>query len=79
MKFEEKLRTNFHCAKCCGKSAVTRMVPLSGGLPNLLALASDKYVLLTCALCGYTEIYSTAAHAVDEETAAEAKPAVQTP
>jgi predicted nucleic-acid-binding Zn-ribbon protein len=69
MDFEQQLIENFCCAKCRGKSAVTRCVPLSGGLPDLLGLSAGKYILLTCGLCGYTEIYSRCVMAPSEEKA----------
>ena len=67
MTFEEQLVQNFCCVKCRGKSAVTKTVPLTRGLPELLSLSSEIYVLLSCALCGYTEIYSLLAPAVSKE------------
>lgn len=71
MTFEEQLVQNFCCVKCRGKAAVTKTLPLTRGLPELLNLSSQKYVLLTCALCGYTEIYSPLARVLSKD----AKPA----
>lgn len=76
MDFEQRLVENFCCAKCRGKSAVTKCLSLRGGLPELLTPSSGKYVLLTCALCGYTEIYSPLAYAANKE-AVPAKEAVK--
>jgi predicted nucleic-acid-binding Zn-ribbon protein len=73
MSFENQLVANFSCVKCRGKSAVTKTLSLNRGLTELLTLSSGKYVLLSCALCGYTEIYSPLAHA----TSKEASPATE--
>ena len=77
----DKLRETFRCAKCRGKSPVIKeiRIPLSS-LHSLLPLASGKYILVTCSLCGYTEIYDAAryVHAEDEVTN-EAKISEQAP
>jgi predicted nucleic-acid-binding Zn-ribbon protein len=53
-------------------------VPLAGGLPDLLGLSTGKYILLTCGLCGYTEIYSRCVMApADEKAKASARAAVK--
>lgn len=69
---ESVLTEKFCCCKCRSRQAVTRTVSL-GGLPTLLSLGADKYILLSCTLCGYTEIYNTHAFAnnTDEEVEAE--------
>jgi predicted nucleic-acid-binding Zn-ribbon protein len=73
MDFEKKLVANFCCVKCRGKSAVTKTVPLSRNLPELLSLSSERFILLTCTLCGYTEMYSPVAFVPTEETVADGK------
>lgn len=72
--FENRLLNNFCCPKCRGKSAATKTVPLSRGLGDLLGLSANRYVLLTCALCGYTEIYDSAAVVLGAEPASAAPP-----
>lgn len=74
MSLEEKLLASFCCVKCRGKTAVTRTVKLSGKFPPLLAFPSEEYVLVTCTLCGYTEMYSPVAYAGRTEPAPESKP-----
>ena len=59
MDLESQLAENFCCVKCHNRQAVSRTASISGGLPNLLGLSSEKYVLVSCTLCGYTEIYNT--------------------
>ena len=63
---ETSLTENFCCIKCRSHNAVARTVSL-GGLPKLLNLGADKYILLSCTLCGYTEIYNTHAFATSED------------
>lgn len=68
--YEARLTQDFCCLKCRGRSAVAKTLPVSRGLPHLLTLASDKYVFVTCTLCGFTEIYNPLVFATDDETAA---------
>jgi len=51
--------SNYVCLKCRGRSCVFSEVTL-GNLPKKLLFRShnQRYVLVTCELCGYTEIYS---------------------
>jgi predicted nucleic-acid-binding Zn-ribbon protein len=58
MTYEEKLVASFCCAKCRGKQAVTRTVKLSGKFPPLFSFSSQEFILVTCCLCGYTEMYN---------------------
>lgn len=70
---ETQLIEKFCCAKCRGRKAVARTAAI-GGLPTLLNLGADKYILLSCTLCGYTEIYNTHAFAtVEDEAELEAR------
>jgi len=85
MDAEERMKANFTCAKCRGKTAVTRVVPfkrafsdvisqpLKQCLPEALGASSQKYVLISCALCGYTEIYNLSAYALQFKPAETAK------
>ncbi|MGC8841420.1 MAG: zinc ribbon domain-containing protein [Candidatus Sumerlaeaceae bacterium] len=74
MTFEEKLLSSFCCTKCRGKTAVARTVKLPGKFPPLLSFGSEEFVLLTCTLCGYTEMYSPLAFDKAEQPASETKP-----
>lgn len=68
MDFESKFTQSFCCLKCRGRSAVARIHALPrAGIPPLLGLGSDKYVFVSCTLCGYTEIYNPAVFVTDEE------------
>jgi predicted nucleic-acid-binding Zn-ribbon protein len=74
MDIEEKLQASFCCLKCRGRSAVARTIKLPGKFPPLLPFGSEEFVLLTCTLCGFTEMYSTLAFSKSEEVAPETKP-----
>ncbi len=74
MDYTSKLTSDFCCAKCRGRTAVAKTVALSKGLPHLLALTPDKYVFLTCTLCGYTEIYDPQVYVIEEEEATSKAP-----
>lgn len=76
VEFEDRLVENFCCAKCHGKSAVTKHASMTRGLPDLLTLSHDKYILLICTLCGYTELYSCLAFANEKEAAEAPQPLV---
>jgi predicted nucleic-acid-binding Zn-ribbon protein len=71
---ETQLIEKFCCGKCRGRKAVARTASI-GGLPTLLNLGADKYILVSCTLCGYTEIYNTHAFAVaaEDETELESR------
>lgn len=75
MDYEAKLTSDFCCFKCRGRTAVARTAMLSRGLPHLLALAPDKYLLVTCTLCGYTEMYDPQVYSRDEEEVSARSPA----
>jgi predicted nucleic-acid-binding Zn-ribbon protein len=77
MNLEEKLAAAFCCAKCRGKSAVTRTVKLPGKFPSLLPFGAEEFILVTCTLCGYTEMYSPIAFEKTEEPATDARPVVR--
>jgi len=54
----------FRCAKCRNTTAIVRKVALSKGIsPELLSGGGGKYRFLTCALCGYTEVYDLSVYA----------------
>lgn len=67
MDIEAKLTENFCCGKCRARAAVAKTVALNRSLPSILSLATDKYVLVSCSLCGYTEIYNTHAFVTQEQ------------
>lgn len=50
---------NFICPKCRARSYVCEEATLCNMTKHLLLRAHDsKYILVTCGLCGYTEIYN---------------------
>lgn len=58
MDQETTLTNNFVCAKCRNRKAVSRTVTIGGGLATLLHPTADKYILVSCTLCGFTELYN---------------------
>jgi predicted nucleic-acid-binding Zn-ribbon protein len=63
MKRMPDFKQNYCCPKCHGRSAAVSKTQLPRGhIPELLGLRG-KYLLLTCGLCGYTEIYDQAIYA----------------
>jgi predicted nucleic-acid-binding Zn-ribbon protein len=70
MDIESKLTQNFCCCKCRSRSAVAKTVALTKNLTSLLALTPDKYILVSCTLCGYTEVYNSHVYATCEEESA---------
>jgi predicted nucleic-acid-binding Zn-ribbon protein len=76
---EERLKASFCCAKCHARQAETRVVNFATGLPHLLSRGQGRYVLVSCVLCGYTEIYNLSAYALRPEEAPEASPVAHKP
>jgi len=69
-------KENFCCPKCRNHEAISREAILpQGTFADLLGLkVGGRYLLLTCSLCGYTELYDLAVAARVAELE-EAKPA----
>ena len=52
---------HYVCPKCRGHAADVREVALAkSGLLDLLPSKDNRYMEVTCALCGYTEFYNRA-------------------
>ena len=55
------LTQHYVCPKCRGRAADVREVAFSkSGLLDLLPSKDNRYIEVTCTLCGYTEFYSRA-------------------
>jgi len=54
----ESLLANFRCPKCRNTSAVAKEVALGSVAERIPLVGSGKYVFVSCALCGYTEVYN---------------------
>lgn len=68
----ETLGSAFKCPKCRGDQAHARRVRLpTAKLSTLFHREPGEFVFVTCALCGYTEVYDLAvyAHAKDSKMA----------
>jgi len=70
----QRFQDRFKCPKCHNTSSVSKEVSLSKVSEKLLGGQSDKYLFVSCALCGYTEIYNLKILArSDEKEAVRAK------
>jgi len=64
MKWQTDSVMDFRCPKCRNQDAIVHKVTLTAGiLPELLRRGGAKYRLVTCSLCGYTEIYDLSVYA----------------
>lgn len=60
-KEEKNLEQNFICPKCRNRQGHAREIVLpKSGLLDLLPSRDNRYIELTCTLCGYTEFYNRA-------------------
>ncbi len=59
MNIYEKYFENYTCPKCRGRSCTTSEVSLSS-LPKKLIMGKNNqhFLLVTCTLCGYTEMFN---------------------
>lgn len=75
MDLAEKLKSNFHCTKCHHKTCCIREVvlPASAFTSFIIPKLGGRYLLTTCALCGFTEMYDTAAYCEEPEVEREKK------
>jgi len=66
---------DFCCPKCRNRKAVTRRASIAkGSIADILGLkVGGRYLLVTCNLCGFTELYDQAlpAQALEAEAAAK--------
>ena len=71
----KKLFVNYQCAKCRGRSFNTEEVSLrSRNKRGIIRPTEEPYLVVTCGLCGFSELYSTKVLATQKEDApAEAK------
>jgi len=80
MKNYPQFVAHYTCPKCRGRSCVTNEISLDS-LPKKLVLRRDDqdFLLITCSLCGYTEMYSVKvlASQTEEAPAPQTSPAVE--
>lgn len=71
----QKLFVNYQCAKCRGRSFNTEEVTLrSRNKRGIMRPSGEPYLVVTCGLCGFSEMYSMKVLAAQKEEApAEAK------
>jgi len=58
MTLEERLATNFVCAKCKRKGALSKRVAMTGtGLSRFIDIQHNRFTALICKHCGYTDFF----------------------
>lgn len=71
----EKIKTSFHCPKChhniCGIREV--VLPASAFTSIIIPKLGGRFILASCALCGFTEMYDSAAYCEQEDESREKK------
>ena len=69
---ENRLRENFCCVKCRGKTARvhTVILPMARILAIFSGQVSPKFYVVSCALCGYSEMYDAHVYALQPESVA---------
>ena len=69
------LAQNYACPKCRGRQPAVREVSLAKtGLLDLLPGRDNRYIEVTCTLCGYAEFYNRAVFLANPEKAREKLP-----
>lgn len=65
---------SYVCPKCRGRQPDVREVILAkSGLFDLLPSRDNRYIEVTCSLCGYTEFYNRALYAAARALETEAR------
>jgi len=54
----QHLQERFKCPKCKNQTSICRTVSLAKVSEKILGGHSDKYLFISCSLCGYTETYN---------------------
>lgn len=68
----DSLSHSFACPKCRGRKPHIREISLAkAGLPGFLPGKDNRYIEVTCILCGYTEFYNRAIYMASLEPAAD--------
>lgn len=52
------LQERFKCPKCNNHASICKEVSLSKVSEKILGVHPDKYLYISCSLCGYTEVYN---------------------
>ena len=68
-KKNHTISQNYTCPKCHGRKPEVREITLAKtGILDLLPSRDNRYIEVTCVLCGYTEFYNRAIHIASVET-----------
>ena len=55
---EEQIVEKFQCVKCTGQTCSVRYISTTGsGLSKLMNVQNNKFLIVTCENCGYSEMY----------------------
>ncbi|MDP8243131.1 MAG: zinc ribbon domain-containing protein [Candidatus Hinthialibacter antarcticus] len=66
----KKLFANYQCVKCRGRSFNTEEISLrSRNKRGIIRPTDDPYLVVTCGLCGFSELYSMKVLATQKEDA----------
>ncbi len=77
---KEYFEREFICPKCHGHGAVTQEVSIGRHVAGVFPLPANRYLAVSCGLCGYTEFYQMAiAVRADDEVPAINRLATEKP
>ena len=77
---EKRLTDSFCCVKCRGKIARVQAVvlPMARIMAIFTGQVSPKFYVVTCTLCGYSELYDAQVYALQGEAEPEERLATDT-
>lgn len=71
---KREFHQNYLCPKCRGSKPHVREIAFAkSGILDLLPSKDNRYIEVTCSLCGYTEFYNRALYLKSGVAAAEAR------
>lgn len=65
---KQDFEREFICPKCRARGAHVQQVDVGRSMAGVIAISPDRYLAVTCGLCGYTEFYNQAICVKNEET-----------
>ena len=69
---KQQLSDHYNCPKCRGRKPDVREVALAkSSLLDLLPSKDNRYIEVTCTLCGYTEFYNRALYQASQAAVEE--------
>ncbi|GAB4315584.1 MAG: hypothetical protein Kow0059_07730 [Candidatus Sumerlaeia bacterium] len=75
MNLAEKIKGSFHCTKCNHTTCCLREVvlPAPAFTSIIIPKLGGRFLLVTCALCGYTEMFDLAVYGEAREAQKETR------